>query len=278
MSSPPSTSRYADWGVVYFAQGAAFVREAELSAGSVKARMPNLPLCLFSDEPPIAGLFDIERPLEKGMEMKQQKMNALRNSPFAKTLYLDTDTHLCLPIYECLDLVDGGFEFAAALTPWWSPDATNDDPYAVTNGPKLPEHGVPVAFAKVNTGVMLMARTKNTISLLDRWQTLHAAGGGRGQDQDSFRVALYENSIRWVALPPHYNYRLPYPGVVNGRIRVLHGRHSNMEKLARRLNARSDLRGTVPVGTADQIIFYGSKIVSASSVSFWLRRCARLLH
>lgn len=224
---------------------------------SVRRQMPDLPLCLFADEPAAPGTFDIELALGSGLKMKQQKMFALRHSPFEKSIFLDTDIHLCVPIYETFDLIDDGYEMAAALSPWWSPGAAEDHPAggAVQHGRR--DRGVPVAFPKINSGVMLMAKTPNVTKLLERWQELHAADGGSGQDQDPLRVALYESSIRWAPLPPHYNYRLPYPGVVNGEIKILHGRHPGLSRLPGRLNAYHGVRGIIPVRGGHRVIYYG---------------------
>ena len=218
-----------------------------------------LPLCLFADEPAEPGVFDMERPLGEGLAMKQQKMFVLRHSPFEKTIFLDTDIHLCAPIYECLDLVEDGYEFAAALTPWWNPDGTDDRPLVGARGHGPRVRGVPVAFPKINSGVMLMAHTPNVQHMLSRWQELHASDGGTGQDQDPLRVALYESRLRWAPLPPHYNYRLLYPGVVHGQVKVMHGRHRHMAQLAERLNAYRGVRGTVPVRDGGRVVYYGAR-------------------
>ena len=249
--------RYAAWGAVYFASGTEFVREAEQAAASVRKQMPDLPLCLFADEKAKPGVFDIERPLGPGLKMKQQKMFVLRHSPFEKTCFLDTDIHLCAPIYECFDLIDDGYEMAAALSPWWSPGSADDDPAAEAQPRGRRERGVPTAFPKINSGVMLMAKTPNVMNLLEQWQVLHAADGGSGQDQDPLRVALYESRVRWAPLPPHYNFRLLYPGVVNGEIKILHGRHPSLPLLADRLNEYHGVRGIIPVRGYQRVLYFG---------------------
>ncbi|MGB3724031.1 MAG: hypothetical protein WA979_14590 [Pacificimonas sp.] len=262
----------SDWGAVFYAIGATYVREAEEAARSVRAHMPDLPLCLFSDVPPQAEVFDHALPPGDELTMKQQKMHALLNSPFAKTIYIDTDVFLAAPIYECFDIIDDGhgYDMAAALTPRWSPDVPHDGRQAAGRGPRI--DGVPVAFPKINAGMMLFARTPAVTAMLERWRDLHAADGGRGQDQESLRVALYESDVRLAVLPPHYNYRTIYPGVVFGQIKLLHGRHRDMAKLAKRFNAWRGVRGTIPTRGPTRIIIHGLWTTGAG----WIDRLVRL--
>jgi hypothetical protein len=45
-----------------------------------------------------------------------------------------------------------------------------------------------------------------------------------------------------VTLPPEYNLRFPFGGYVKQEVKILHGRASNYEEIAARLNASDDDR------------------------------------
>ena len=241
------------WGMVYVACGARFIAEATDAVRSAKAHMPELPAVLFADGAvPAGSLFDEVRATGAGLAMKQQKMHALLHSPFARTLYLDTDTLLAAPIHEVLDIIEDGFDFAAALSAYYAPGLRAD-------GGDLRADGVPIAFPNVNAGVMAMAHTPATQAFLQDWFDLHAQWGGNGQDQYPMRVALYRAHLRWAPLPPNYNYRTVQPAIANGEIKVLHGRHADLAGLAARLNRDRRMRGSHPAVPGGRMLMIGNK-------------------
>jgi len=235
------------YGVVYFALGERYLAEAALSAASVRQHMPGLRTAIFCDGQVPAALFDMRDRLVPGLPMKRQKMQALLRSPFERTLYLDTDTLIADPVWELFDLLDR-FELAMALSPYWAVQLAQPRGSTV-------QHGVPVCFPKVNTGVIAVRSGPAVRRLIETWDRLYAAWGGRGQDQDSLRVALYESNLRWAPLPPAYNYRLPFPSAIRGGVKIFHGRHPNLAKLSAWINASPEFRATVQARSA--IIRYG---------------------
>ena len=63
-------------GILYYAIGARYLDECVISARSVRACMPGLPLALVTDHTPPDALFDIVLPPEDGLGFKAQKMAA----------------------------------------------------------------------------------------------------------------------------------------------------------------------------------------------------------
>jgi hypothetical protein len=170
------TDRSAVTGIVYVATHLnRYVEEAFLSADSVKQRCPDLPIALFTDRSDHRvcsfGCFDIVVPLERvqapfdrwsaGLALK---LHGILQTPFDRTLFLDTDTLVRtaeLPaLFEILDDHD------VAMV-----ETSLDDSYA------RQQSGLPM----FNTGVILYRRTPQTWEWLRRWIEL---------SERNFRFAL----------------------------------------------------------------------------------------
>ena len=55
-------------------------------------------------------------------------------------------------------------------------------------------------------------------------------------DQASLRKALYESTLRIATLTPEYNCRLPFPGYLQDKVMIIHGRTASFDNVTRRLN------------------------------------------
>ena len=56
-------------------------------------------------------------------------------------------------------------------------------------------------------------------------------------DQPSLRESVYRSTLRVATLPPEYNCRITSLGYVHGAVKIFHGRHPDLEGLARRVNS-----------------------------------------
>ncbi|MGD1716608.1 hypothetical protein [Dapis sp. BLCC M172] len=56
-------------------------------------------------------------------------------------------------------------------------------------------------------------------------------------DQPSFREALYHSNLRVATLIPEYNCRFVMAGYVDREVKILHGRHTNLPAIAKRINS-----------------------------------------
>jgi len=97
-------------GVVYIATGQKFVDEALISARSVRRRMGDIPIALFTDlshlqqnPPDPVNMVYLMHNVRKSC---LDKMYPLLDTPFEKTLFLDTDTYVCDRIDEVFDILD----------------------------------------------------------------------------------------------------------------------------------------------------------------------------
>jgi hypothetical protein len=223
-------------GVIYIVTGRKFVEEACLSAASVKQCMPDIPITICSDVPIDSTLFDQVVSIDSPAYGLEDKIFNIRRSPYQETLFLDSDTQMIEDSQELFSLLDR-FDFAAV-------HSSCRAQYQVS--------GVPDCFPEFNTGVLLFRKSKATERLLQRWvqfyredrmKTLTWLVPGIASwyrhtlpDQPSFRRAIYESGLRIATLPQEYNCRLPFPGFVQSKVKIIHGRAHSLLKISQELN------------------------------------------
>lgn len=234
---------------MYSSSGESNVAAALASARSSLRRNP-VPHVLFASPPPEsvseeAGL-SIEA-FEASDNPYADKIANMRRSPFQRTIFLDSDTYVIREIAHVFELLDR-YELAAALAPGY-------------RGLGDPE--VPTAFCEFNTGLVAWRASRRTAAFMACWQQTYIAwqreppfrraGESRGKaDQPAFRRCAWEHQMRIVVLPSEYNYRTGSPGAVVGRVRVIHGRHDDYERVARKLNERRGPRSFPRLGRTDE--------------------------
>jgi hypothetical protein len=187
-------------GVLYIAAGAAYIRAAVRSAETVRRYSPGLGIHLYADWPdhgydfraspaPFTSVSVIDQP------HRRSKVDLISQTPFGRTLYLDTDTALNADITDLFDVLDR-FDLALChahrrntperLAPW--------------------RLSLPRAFPQYNGGVILFKRTPGVIAFLEAWgRAFHEAGFK--QDQRTLRELLWLSDLRLATLPPEYNVR-----------------------------------------------------------------------
>jgi hypothetical protein len=227
--------RSVDRGVIYTAVGEAYIREAQLSARSVRTFLPDTRIVLFTDSSPEdKNAFDDVIRLENlNRTPYLDKLACIKNSPFANTLFLDTDTYLCGSPSELFDLL-GEFDIAMALDRRYY-DCFPDDV------------GVPAAFCEFNQGVVAFRQSaqmqKMAQASLDWAEDFYSRTGATSDDQVAMRIALYASNLRIATLPQEFNCRFHSFGYLNGKVKILHGRipggkhtEANLRTIARKLN------------------------------------------
>jgi hypothetical protein len=129
-------------GVIYVAIGARFVPEAMLSAKSVRRFLPDVPILLFTDQAPGArdGFDKVIQLSAPHPKAQINKLIAMMQSPFEKTLLLDTDTYVCADISDLFALLE---RFDVAMTQ----DRAYRDDFPAGSG-------VPDVFVEFNQGVI----------------------------------------------------------------------------------------------------------------------------
>jgi hypothetical protein len=180
-------------GVLYVATGAAHIEAARRSATSVRATNPMLGIALFADQPVQAPEFDAVLPIRD--PHKRSKVDHLGASPFAETLYLDSDTRVRDDLSDLFRVLER-FELACALR----------ENALSRHRRSRGDRDVPEAFPEYNCGVLLYRGTDRTRAFLEAWRHAYAAMG-KAADQRSFRDTVWTSDLRIAVLTPRYNAR-----------------------------------------------------------------------
>jgi hypothetical protein len=220
-------------GVVYSCSGESYVREALRSARS-SIRHNAVPHLLFAsaDVPSEPGL-TVAR-FEPSPNPYVDKIANMRRSPFARTIYLDTDTFVVDQIVHVLELLDR-YDVVAAHALGY-------------RGLADPE--VPIAFYEFNTGVLAWRASERVDAFMRGWEETYSSwlqsepfpGAGnpsRAADQPAFRRCAWRHDVSVGVLASEYNLRLGEPATIVERVRVIHGRprQRSFEEIAAAVNA-----------------------------------------
>jgi hypothetical protein len=215
-------------GVLYAATGRRFVAEAEVSAASVKAIMPELPIALASDCGSTSRDFDVQLEIKDAAHSFMDKILPMKATPFDKTLYLDTDTFMLGQVHSLFDLLDR-FDLAAAFEP-------ARFLYAIV--------GVPESFPELNTGVILFNSCAIIFEAIDEWHRLYKeeieamrlVDKEAWHDQMAFTRMVFGSSLAFFVLPPEYNARILLPQQLSGEVKIVHSRIRNPDSYCSQLS------------------------------------------
>jgi hypothetical protein len=262
--------RSHDRGIVYTAIREYYVREAQLSARSVRAVLPDVGIVLFTDCPPKdKGVFDeVIQLREPSRAPHLDKLACMRDSPFKETLFLDTDTFVCGELGGLFDLLEQ-FDIAMAMERRYHDI--------------LPEGvAAPAAFCEYNQGVVAYRQFEPMRQMfqasIDWADAFYARTGTPTDDQVAMRVALYASGLRIAVLPLEFNCRFRTFGYLNGTVKILHGRipgarqaEAKLKAIARKIN-RDPIPRVFIAGTV-----YALTIHNALSVEYPFARTSATL-
>ena len=196
-------NKMGERGYLYIAYGEAFTKEALMSIESLR-RFTSLPIAVFTDQKKL-----VEESAEKlsinligdiVANHLRAKVDYMDQSPFVKTVFLDTDTVVVRNCDDMFDLLD---RFDVAIV--------ND--YArkrVKYSKTVPEYGeIPYAFSEANSGVVAFNSSTRTNTFLKMWKEYFYQyfKQTNGWDQISFRISLWKSNVRIHHMPFEYNVR-----------------------------------------------------------------------
>lgn len=216
-------------GIVYIAVGAAYVKDAERSALTAKRQHPDLPICLFSDVPSKNSVFDLRREISD--PHRRSKLDCIIQTPFTRTLYLDSDTRVVGSIVEPFRLLDR-YDFAAC-------HVENRHPVTSVTA-RLKDDGVEPGFTGFNGGVFYYRMNPSVAQLLEVWAEEFKRQNARW-DQPILRKLLWTMpEVAVIALPPEYNIRtvraLLFRSRNESQVRLIHWPYyKSADPFARRL-------------------------------------------
>jgi tetratricopeptide (TPR) repeat protein len=220
-------------GVLYIATGKQHIQEAVYSVSSLKKHMPHVHATIFLNETINDQSFD-EVVMMTELEVRQpqryryvDKVFYMNQSPYKKTLFLDTDTYICSDCSELFAILER-FDLAASHAP-----CRNGDSY----------NGVPASFVQMNTGVILFKRNPLVKEFFLEWLRLYKKECEEkttplSWDQSAFREALFKSKLKFCTLTPEYNYRFIFPTFAQSEVKILHGRHPNLPEIASQINSK----------------------------------------
>lgn len=180
-------------GVVYIVTGAAHTEAARQSALSVRATNPGLAVALFSDVAAPGDAFDRVLPIAD--PHIRSKVDYLPRTPFAETLYLDSDTRVLGRLDDLFDVL-ARFDLAIAQRSRVRPNRKRAQW----------RFEVPAAFPEHNGGVILYRSSPAALGFLEAWRAAYAEAGF-GVDQITLRELLWSTELRFAVLPQRYNCR-----------------------------------------------------------------------
>ncbi len=214
-------------GIVFAATGDPYFKEAVVAAKRVREVMPGLPIVIFTDHDREMGPFDAVYEVENPMMSCGDKIQAASRSPFEETLFLDPDTFMIEAVDDLFLLLEKN---CLAIS------------HATYRESEVLE-GVPESFPELNTGVFVFRRGAAWTQVVEAWKSNYRNLGYKN-DQPALRKTLWEAGVSFGVLTPEFQFRTHrhcFAGE-GSRIRIIHGRHAKVGKLAAELNRSLEAR------------------------------------
>ena len=251
-------------GILYIATGKKYLDEAISSLGSLRRHCPDIEVCIKTDQD-----VKVNDPhctielIESSHDGMGDKVAQLRNTPFERTLFLDTDTWVCEDISGLFELLER-FELAAAF----APKMGVTEIYGIS---------CPDSFAELNTGVLLYRNCESVANMYAAWKEKYdqiRANGIEAHDQPAFRHALYHSDVKLFVLPHEYNFRVNKVNAAKaGKVYVLHGRNIDLEDLSKRINRSVGQRAYFPYLRK----VFSPHLVLGTASDKWMQRMSRMI-
>jgi hypothetical protein len=230
-------------GYLYIASGRRYVDEAVASAKSLRRVDEAASITLVTDKPMTSDVFDdvVIRPMEvdswkTGLAYKVCHM--YDGSSYDRVFFVDTDTFFCGDCSEVFALLDY-YDLCIA-------DAPNDTS-EVSLG-----NGALEGYYPYNTGVIVFRKNDVNRELFQRWFDTYQKKASRyPHDQGPLMEALLESRSRVYVLRNVYNARPNFHvSFMAGKVKLIHGRPEDFERVRRLLNATPVNRSWDPVAQA----------------------------
>ena len=203
-------------GFIYIANTEKFKSEALKSSKSLK-RFTSYPICilltndLIDDE--INETFD---DVIVNSELKNytyfSKVIGMMNTPYDRTVFLDSDTFVCSDLDDLFDLLDY-FDFSTTIE-------------QKKHTSKLNNLSLKNIFPEFNTGVIVFKKNKIMKSIFDDWLSISLESNIK-MDMPFFREAVIKNidKVNFSILPDEYNlHGFSTFLIIYGEVKVIHER------------------------------------------------------
>ncbi len=239
-------------GYLYVANKSKFIKEAIVSVTSLKKyNKEDVGLIctenVYTKE--LDSVFDIiifNKEIENYTYLS--KVLGLKNSPFEKTVFLDTDTFITDQISELFDLLD----FVDLAT-------TSEEKLHTTKAFDFKYRNI---FPELNSGVIVFRNNQSTLKLFEDWFII-CKKYGIINDMPGLREALLKNFdyIKYSTLPQLYNtHGFKSMLILNNKVKIIHERlgykkgtitpfflpFETMDKFAKKINKKHYKRLYIP--------------------------------
>jgi hypothetical protein len=229
-----------DQGYLYVASGEKYVLEAERSAISLLSHNSQAQICLVTSQNYEGEVFSNVKFLEFSVDgdLRQAgflfKILGIMESPFNRTIFLDTDTFLCDSCDELFDLLSY-FDLLICHD-------YQEDTYALLDD--RPIRG----YNTYNSGVIAYSKNRSIMAFFKSWlETYQFNRDKYWGDQPAFMKALLQADIKTYSLQTIYNFRInQFLTISHGNVKILHGRHSDLVGIERIINESTDHRSWDP--------------------------------
>jgi len=230
-------TEYSDCGVIFVATGPRFLREAEQAARSVVNCCPDISTTLFTSLETDSTVFDTIKQISDPTYGFADKVENLRRSPYERSIYLDGDiyVHDSDGLYDIFDML-ARFDIVGSHALMRTVDG--DGPLGFY------QEDIPDSFPLINGGLIGYRNSDEAYATLSNWENKYRRDveeKSGTDDQPSLRAAIYKGEAQFAALPPEYNFRIPYEQLLIEDVKIFHGRATNMAELAKRVNSAERL-------------------------------------
>lgn len=186
-------------GYLYIAFGRSFLDEALLSVESLK-QFSSFPVHLITDVSYAPSVHDHFTSFEVvSFAHARSKVDYISESPYEKTIYLDTDIIVDQPVDDLFNILDL-YDVFATLDVARKRNNISDKIQSYAD--------IPYYFGEINGG-LLGFNGHAKITALPEWRKLYYKYrvDTSGWDQPSLRMALWHTKMKLFTLPPEYNVR-----------------------------------------------------------------------
>ena len=191
--------QYGDCGVVYAADGGRYVRQARHSILSLHLWCPGLPVATVGFDAPDSRRVPDEAAGEGRWGARLWKLRAHELSPFARTIYLDSDTVICGDLAEAFGLL-GDYDILLTHDP--SSDFEGDFHLSAEDR-ELTRSAAGHAWPQFNGGMLAFGRTEMVGQFFDAWRAEWEREGFK--DQGALTRALIRTRPRLFVLGRHWD-------------------------------------------------------------------------
>ncbi len=184
-------------------------------------------------------VFDVVREVEQGGGESTDWLDGLtfkastvyEHSPYDRSFFVDSDTYFvdnCRGLFRLLNHFDLSMSQAPVATkPFYSGDE------------KI------TGYRSYNSGVILFKKNERVKALFARWKEALRDVGGE-LDQRILTDVLLQSAVDVHSLPKNWNARIQFFDGYTDRVHLIHGRHPNLDRIARLMNVTKDNRAWLP--------------------------------